>query len=130
MKIEFLLLPEYGEQSKRKNEQIPLSSRCGLATMQRGDSHRLDQRYCCLFLGCSGLYPTRHATQRARSEIFKLSLFNTCNLSVHYPSMPVNRLVCIRFYWYYVTIHVYGYVLIVFVRVCVYLHLLIQIKAY
>ena len=24
MKIEFLLLPEYGEQSERKNEQIPL----------------------------------------------------------------------------------------------------------
>ena len=24
MKIKFLLLPEYGEQSKRKNEQIPL----------------------------------------------------------------------------------------------------------
>ena len=23
MKIEFLLLPEYGEQSERKNEQIP-----------------------------------------------------------------------------------------------------------
>ena len=25
MKIEFLLLPEYDEQSERKNEQIPLS---------------------------------------------------------------------------------------------------------
>ena len=24
MKFEFLLLPEYGEQSERKNEQIPL----------------------------------------------------------------------------------------------------------
>ena len=24
MKIEFLLLPEYGEQRERKNEQIPL----------------------------------------------------------------------------------------------------------
>ena len=24
MKIEFLLLPEYGEQSERKNEQIPV----------------------------------------------------------------------------------------------------------
>ena len=24
MKIEFLLLPEYGEQSERKNEQTPL----------------------------------------------------------------------------------------------------------
>jgi hypothetical protein len=24
MKIEFLLLPEYGEQSEQKNEQIPL----------------------------------------------------------------------------------------------------------
>ena len=35
MKIEFLLVPEYGEQSERKNEQSPFSSRCCLAAVQR-----------------------------------------------------------------------------------------------
>ena len=35
----------------------PCSSRCGLAAMQRGYSHRLHRSYCCLFLGRSGLYP-------------------------------------------------------------------------
>ena len=43
MKFEFLLLPEYGEQSERKNEQIPLFFQAvpaaGLAAMQRGNGH-------------------------------------------------------------------------------------------
>ena len=68
------------------------SSRCGLAALQRGHRHRLHRRYCCLFFGRSGVYydpggrasaaalgprvprPRMLATQRARSEIFKLSL--------------------------------------------------------
>ena len=44
MKIEFLLLPEYGEQSERKNGQIPFKlffpgrgAAAGLAAMQRGN---------------------------------------------------------------------------------------------
>ena len=56
--------------------------------MQRGHRHCLHQRYGYLFLGRSGLYPggsalgccpagtllSRHATQLARLDIFKLSL--------------------------------------------------------
>ena len=56
-KIEFLLLPEHGEQSEQKMNKSPWSSRYGLAAMQRGHCHRLHRRYCCLFLGRSGLYP-------------------------------------------------------------------------
>ena len=61
---------------------------------------RLHQRYCCLFLGRSGLYPRlraaavpqarlrprRHATQRARSEIFKLSPSRALSLTQLNPS--------------------------------------------
>ena len=36
MKIEFLLLPEYGEQSEQKWNKSPCSTRCGKAALQRG----------------------------------------------------------------------------------------------
>ena len=51
--------PEHhdGEQSEKKKNKSPCSSRCGLAALQRGHRHRVHRRYCCLFFGRSGLYP-------------------------------------------------------------------------
>ena len=83
MKIEFLLLPEYGEQSERKNEQVPLSfpgplrlaSGPRLAAMQRGNGHCYMES--SLFSSrtrrgyinrrpCPRVRPRGHTTQRAR----------------------------------------------------------------
>ena len=38
MKIEFLLLPEYGQQSKRKMNKSPCSSRCWPSGQQADDA--------------------------------------------------------------------------------------------
>ena len=43
--------------ARKKKNNSPCSSRCGLAALQRGYRHCLHRRFCCLFLGRSGLYP-------------------------------------------------------------------------
>ena len=84
-KIEFLLLPEHGEQSVKKMNKSPCSSRCGPGLAAPGPAAAgTSPSKVLLFIlrplgiiswrPCTRVRPRRHATQRARSEIFKLSL--------------------------------------------------------
>ena len=86
MKIVFLLLPEDGEQSKRKNEQIPLFFRCwpscpGHAAGKRPLLHGIFSSFSSRtrrgYMNrrpCPRARLRGHTTQRARGQIFTLSL--------------------------------------------------------
>ena len=50
MKIEFLLLPEYGEQSEQKWNKSRCPTRCGMAALQRGFSYRSHREGKVLFI--------------------------------------------------------------------------------
>ena len=70
------------ERAKKMNKS-PCSSRCSLAAMQRGIGHELHWILFAVFQNSPGylsgsarprVRPRGRATQRARGEIFKLSL--------------------------------------------------------
>ena len=74
MKIEFLLLREYGEQSERKTEQIPLFFPLLAYYIESSFlSSRTRQGYVTRW-PCPRVLPRGHTAQQARGGIFKLSL--------------------------------------------------------
>ena len=83
MKIEFLLLPEDGEQSEKKLNESLCSTRCGMAALQRESTTAHMAKGLLIHSGtlwiisqqpCPRARPRRHAARRARGEIFRLLL--------------------------------------------------------